>query len=104
MRKVERQKSLTLSANGGDVPVMDPIETFKLMMLAMEEKSHEEAFEHGTNLKSWIERGGFPPLLRVTSDDKRHFLATDELAKAFCLAACDIVIVRGCEPFSPKPR
>lgn len=101
---MERKKSLTLSANAGNVPAMDPIETFKLMMLAMEENSHEEAFEHATNLKSWIEQGGFPPLLRVTADDERYFLATDELAKAFCLAACDIAIARKNAPSFPEPR
>ncbi len=72
------------------------------MMLAMEEDSHKEACEHATNLKSWIARGGFPPLVRVTADDERYFLATDELAKVFCLAACDIAITRGNEPSSPE--
>ena len=88
----------------GSVAFMDPIETFNMMMQAMEDSSHDESREHAENLKTWIDRRGFPPLLRVTTDDHRQFLATDDLAKAFCLAACAVAIERSREFDSPEPQ
>lgn len=95
---------MTLWDDGGSVPVMDPIETFNMMMQAMDESSHEEAREHAENLMAWIDRGGFPPLLRVSADDSKRFLASDDLAKAFSLAACSIAIIRAQQYDVPEPQ
>lgn len=83
---------------------MDPVESFNLLMEAMREGCHDEAVEHAENLTEWINKGGFAPLIRITADDDHQFLATDELAKAFCLAACSVAKADATPMNNPEPH
>lgn len=71
---------------------MDPKVCFTWMMAAAREGELAEAREHAENLISWLDREGFAPMLRITADDSVSFLVTDQLAEAFCRAACEHVL------------
>ena len=78
---------------------MDPKITFLWMMQCARDGEVDEAKVHAENLLDWLDRGGFAPLLRVSSDDAEAFLVMDGLAEAFCRAACAEVL----KPPTPGP-
>lgn len=47
---------------------MDPTICFEQMKSAWESGEIDEAIEHARNLRTWLNRGGFPPVGIPTSD------------------------------------
>ncbi|QDV81248.1 hypothetical protein [Planctomycetes bacterium TBK1r] len=71
---------------------MDPDQTFTEMLDAFGHGDYEGAAEHANNLAHWLNRGGFPPVLEVSTRVKQTFTVSDQLAREFCHAACRLVL------------
>lgn len=81
--------------------VMDPTEAFNAMMEAYAEGQYEDAADHANDLAEWLNKGGFPPPLRVSADGGTVFSISDQLAREFCWASCRMVLDQheaGCDP------
>jgi len=82
---------------------MDPIEVLNQLLEALNEEDREAAIAAAEDLRSWIRRGGFPPLLRVTLDDRTSHLVADELSREFCFAACRMSDALQASQSGPEP-
>tara|TARA_R110002073_G_scaffold8027_19_gene44893 strand:+ start:24474 stop:24722 length:249 start_codon:yes stop_codon:yes gene_type:complete len=82
---------------------MDPTETFNAMMDDFALGMIDDATEHANNLAEWLNKDGFPPVLRISTDGVKVFTVSDQLAREVCRAACRLVLDQpeaGCNPGS----
>ena len=80
---------------------MDPTAAFNAMMDDFALGKYEEAAEHANDLAEWLNKGGFPPPLQVSTDGEIVFSLSDQLAREFCRASCRLVLDQheaGCDP------
>ncbi|WP_372716158.1 hypothetical protein [Novipirellula sp.] len=80
---------------------MDPTEAFNAMMDDFALGMVDDATEHANNLAEWLNKGGFPPVLRISTDGLKVFTVSDQLAREVCRAACRLVLDQpeaGCNP------
>ena len=71
------------------------------MMEAHSLGMHDEAGEHASNLAEWLNRGGFPPTMQVSTVGTKLFAVNDQLAREILRAACRVVLDQheaGCDP------
>ena len=61
----------------------------------------DEALECAMHLADWLHRGGFPPVLHVSTDGMQVFVVDERLAREICRASCRLVLDQheaGCDP------
>ncbi|MCO8122887.1 hypothetical protein NHH03_14155 [Stieleria sp. TO1_6] len=57
---------------------------------AVHQGDRDTAIEHAESLRSWLQKGGFTPRLRVSVGDQRVHVLSDQLSRAFSIAVCDV--------------
>lgn len=95
------QNWLTGQVDNGKVAGMDPTETFNAMMEAFSLGLHDEASESANDLAEWLNRGGFPPVLHISTDGMKVFVVDEQLAREVCRASCRLILDQheaGCDP------
>lgn len=71
---------------------MDPIEAFNAMMDDFALGMFDDATEHANDLAEWLNKGGFPPVLRISTDGVKVFTVSDQLSREICHVVCRFVL------------
>lgn len=72
---------------------MDPNECWNNMLVAYASKQWQDAFLHATDLRSWLQRGGFPPKPTVGTTNTMFTCQLDEeFSKVLSLAVCQHIL------------
>mgnify|MGYP003663037641 CR=1 FL=1 len=84
---------------------MDPAERFNSMMEAFSGGRYADAADHANHLADWLNEGGFPPTLRVSTPERADngFIVGDQLAREFCRASCRLVLDQNEAGSAPAP-
>ncbi|WP_442505479.1 hypothetical protein SH528x_004269 [Novipirellula sp. SH528] len=51
----------------------------------------DDATEHANNLAEWFNKGGLPPVLRISIDGVKVFTVSDQLAREVCRVASSLI-------------
>ncbi|QDT07456.1 hypothetical protein K227x_58830 [Rubripirellula lacrimiformis] len=81
---------------------MDPTETFNAMMEAFALGLRDDAIQSAEDLAAWLDRGGFPPVIHISTDGMKVFVVDERIAREICVASCRQVQT-ACQTQSPSP-